>query len=206
MNFLAHLHLATLAESSLLGNLMADFVRGNPEGQYSADVVAGIRMHRRVDALTDTHPLVTQARLLFRSQYRRVAPITLDIIWDHFLSLHWDKLVPGDSLPAFIHSARSQIEPHLYKTPEKFQEMNEFLWSQNWLIRYADLTFIANVLNGMARRHPRLSALSGSFQDIEHHYSDLEALFWQFYPYMMEKAENKDFYNLPQMKLEIAPN
>ncbi|NHB89102.1 ACP phosphodiesterase [Photorhabdus tasmaniensis] len=182
MNFLAHLHLATLAESSLLGNLMADFVRGNPEGQYSADVVAGIRMHRRV------------------------APITLDIIWDHFLSLHWDKLVPGDSLPAFIHSAHSQIEPHLYKTPEKFQEMNEFLWSQNWLIRYADLTFIANVLNGMARRHPRLSALSGSFQDIEHHYSDLEALFWQFYPYMMEKAENKDFYNLPQMKLETAPN
>ncbi|EYU17222.1 ACP phosphodiesterase, partial [Photorhabdus aegyptia] len=47
MNFLAHLHLATLADSSLLGNLMADFVRGNPEGQYSADVVAGIRMHRR---------------------------------------------------------------------------------------------------------------------------------------------------------------
>ncbi|MEQ2016588.1 ACP phosphodiesterase, partial [Photorhabdus bodei] len=27
MNFLAHLHLATLADSSLLGNLMADFVR-----------------------------------------------------------------------------------------------------------------------------------------------------------------------------------
>ncbi|ETS33074.1 ACP phosphodiesterase [Photorhabdus temperata] len=206
MNFLAHLHLATLAESSLLGNLMADFVRGNPEGQYSADVVAGIRMHRRVDVLTDTHPLVIQARYLFSSQYRRVAPITLDIIWDHFLSRYWDKLVPDDSLPAFIHRVHSQIEPHLYKTPEKFQEMNEFLWSQNWLIRYADLTFIANVLNGMARRHPRLSALSGSFQDIEQHYSDLEALFWQFYPSMMEKAQNKDFYNLPQMKLETSPN
>ncbi|NHB97103.1 ACP phosphodiesterase [Photorhabdus stackebrandtii] len=206
MNFLAHLHLATLAESSLLGNLMADFVRGNPEGQYSADVVAGIRMHRRVDVLTDTHPLVTQARHLFSDQYRRVAPITLDIIWDHFLSRYWDKLVPAYSLPAFIHRARNQIEPHLYKTPEKFQEMNAFLWSQNWLIRYADLTFISNVLNGMARRHPRLSALSGSFQDIEQHYSDLEALFWQFYPYMMEKAENKDFYNLSQMKLETLPN
>ena len=30
MNFLAHLHLAHLADSSLPGNLMADFVRGNP--------------------------------------------------------------------------------------------------------------------------------------------------------------------------------
>ncbi|AWK43509.1 ACP phosphodiesterase [Photorhabdus laumondii subsp. laumondii] len=198
MNFLAHLHLATLADSSLLGNLMADFVRGNPEGQYSADVVAGIRMHRRVDVLTDTHPLVIQARHLFSNSYRRVAPITLDIIWDHFLSLNWDKLVPTYSLPAFIHHARSQIEPHLYYTPEKFQELNAFLWRQNWLIRYADLAFIADVLKGMARRHPRLSALSGSFQDIEQHYADFDALFWQFYPYMMEKAENKDFYCLPQ--------
>ncbi len=177
---------------------MADFVRGNPEGQYSADVVAGIRMHRRVDVLTDTHPLVIQARHLFSDPYRRVAPITLDIIWDHFLSLNWDKLVPIYSLPAFILHARNQIEPHLYQTPEKFQELNEFLWPQNWLIRYADLAFIADVLKGMARRHPKLSALSGSFQDIEQHYADFEALFWQFYPYMMEKAENKDFYCLPQ--------
>jgi acyl carrier protein phosphodiesterase len=31
MNFLAHLHLAHLADSSLPGNLLADFVRGNPQ-------------------------------------------------------------------------------------------------------------------------------------------------------------------------------
>ncbi len=41
MNFLAHLHLASLANSSFLGNLMADFVRGTPEEQYSAPVAAG---------------------------------------------------------------------------------------------------------------------------------------------------------------------
>ncbi len=34
MNFLAHLHLADLAESSLSGNLLADFVRGNPEESF----------------------------------------------------------------------------------------------------------------------------------------------------------------------------
>ncbi|WP_458294318.1 ACP phosphodiesterase, partial [Cronobacter sakazakii] len=42
MNFLAHLHLAHLAQSSLPGNLMADFVRGKPDELYPADVVAGI--------------------------------------------------------------------------------------------------------------------------------------------------------------------
>ncbi|HBV5299185.1 TPA: ACP phosphodiesterase, partial [Klebsiella oxytoca] len=37
MNFLAHLHLAHLADSSLSGNLLADFVRGNPADEWPAD-------------------------------------------------------------------------------------------------------------------------------------------------------------------------
>ena len=53
MNFLAHLHLAHLADSSLSGNLLADFVRGNPAEDYSPEVVDGIFMHRRIDVLTD---------------------------------------------------------------------------------------------------------------------------------------------------------
>ncbi|MDE9457803.1 ACP phosphodiesterase [Xenorhabdus bovienii] len=191
MNFLAHLHLAALSESSLLGNLIADFVRGSPKGLFSPDIVEGIRLHRRIDSLTDSHPLVTEACTLFRSEYRRVAPITLDIIWDHFLSLHWDKLEKNYSLPEFVHLARSQIEPHLSFTPEKFQELNKYLWSENLLIRYADMSCIANVLKGMAHRRPKLSALAGSYQDIEMHYIDFEALFWKFYPHMMTLATNK---------------
>ncbi|MCV5245975.1 ACP phosphodiesterase, partial [Escherichia coli] len=53
MNFLAHLHLAHLADSSLPGNLMADFVRGNPQGDYPAEIIDGIYMHRRIDVMTD---------------------------------------------------------------------------------------------------------------------------------------------------------
>ena len=92
MNFLAHLHLAHLAESSLSGNLLADFVRGNPEESFPPDVVAGIHMHRRIDVLTDNLPEVREAREWFRSETRRVAPITLDVMWDHFLSRHWSQL------------------------------------------------------------------------------------------------------------------
>ncbi|WP_237388037.1 acyl carrier protein phosphodiesterase [Xenorhabdus sp. Sc-CR9] len=200
MNFLAHLHLAALSESSLLGNLMADFIRGSPEGLFSSDIVAGIRMHRRVDTLTDKHPLVVEARSLFRCEYRRVAPITLDIIWDHFLSLHWDKCEKSYSLPEFVNFARCEIEPHLDSTPEKFQEMNRYLWSQNLLIRYADMSCIASVLQGMARRRPKLSALAGSYQDIERQYLDFETLFWEFYPQMVALASNKHF-----LKQEVSP-
>ncbi|MFY3771095.1 Acyl carrier protein phosphodiesterase [Providencia manganoxydans] len=193
MNFLAHLHLAHKANSSLLGNLMADFVRGNPEGLYPPDVVTGIFMHRAVDKATDTHPLVKQAKLLFRDDYRRVAPITLDLVWDHFLSLHWNIIEPTMSLSNFVHFARSQIEPDLCHTPERFQELNEFLWPQQWLIRYAEKAYIGKSLNGMARRRPKLHALSGSFNDFLLHYTELEQLFFEFYPQMVNKAEQRVF-------------
>lgn len=94
MNFLAHLHLAHLADSSLSGNLLADFVRGDPAGEWPADVVEGIFMHRRIDVLTDNLPEVAEAKGWFRPETRRVAPITLDVMWDHFLSRHWAQLSP----------------------------------------------------------------------------------------------------------------
>ncbi|QTF10863.1 DUF479 domain-containing protein [Brenneria izadpanahii] len=189
MNFLAHLHLATLADSSLLGNLMADFVRGNPQENYSDDVVAGIRLHRRVDSLTDSLPEVKQARQYFSADYRRVAPITLDVLWDHFLARHWRRLEPQISLPAFVSQAQAQITPHLAQTPDRFQNLNSYLWPERWLERYAELPFIADVLHRMSIRRPRLAALSGSFGDIERSYPQFETLFWQFYPRMMNLAK-----------------
>ncbi|WP_366212808.1 ACP phosphodiesterase [Arsenophonus sp. ENCA] len=156
---------------------MADFVRGDPEGLYSPDVVAGIRMHRQVDKFTDQHPIVINAKQLFRPPYRRVAAITLDLVWDHFLALYWDQIEAKQTLPQFVHYARQQIEPNLYNTPEKFQELNEYLWSQNWLIHYAEPEYINNVLNSMARRRPKLVNLIGSFDDFILHYHDFSAFF-----------------------------
>ncbi|MFO6296492.1 acyl carrier protein phosphodiesterase [Rahnella selenatireducens] len=192
MNFLAHLHLASLADSSLLGNLLADFVRGNPDGQYSPDIVSGIRMHRRVDVMTDSLPEVKIARSYFRDDFRRVSPITLDVVWDHFLSRHWNSLHPQQPLEDFIAACQQEIEPQLPGMPERFQNLNFYIWPQRWLERYAVLPFIGEVLQGMASRRPKLSALSGSFHDIELNYDALEQLFWQFYPVMMQQAKDRE--------------
>lgn len=188
MNFLAHLHLATLADSSLLGNLMADFVRGNPDDQFPGAVAAGIRMHRRIDVITDIHPQVKAAKRLFSSDYRRVAPIALDVVWDHFLARHWQRIEPDMPLRRFTLQAEAVIMPDLPATPPAFQTLNDYLWRERWLERYADLDFLARVLNGMASRRPRLVALSGIFPEIERHYPALEDGFWQLYPHMMRIA------------------
>lgn len=191
MNFLAHLHLASLANSSLYGNILADFVRGNPQGNYSDNVIDGIFMHRRVDVMTDRLPQVLEAKRFFREEFRRVAPITLDVVWDHFLALHWQELEPAISLQAFINRAQIEIVPMLPDSPERFQNLNAYMWQERWLERYAELPFIAKVLQGMANRRPKLGALAGSFIDIENNYALLEQTFWQFYPQMIAQAKAK---------------
>ncbi|MFO6491318.1 ACP phosphodiesterase [Hafnia alvei] len=191
MNFLAHLHLASLANSSLYGNILADFVRGNPQGNYSDKVIDGIFMHRRVDVMTDRLPQVLKAKRFFREEFRRVAPITLDVVWDHFLALHWQELEPAISLQAFVNRAQIEIVPMLPDSPERFQNLNAYMWQERWLERYAELPFIAKVLQGMANRRPKLGALAGSFIDIENNYTLLEQTFWQFYPQMIAQAKAK---------------
>ncbi|AMO81066.1 ACP phosphodiesterase [Obesumbacterium proteus] len=191
MNFLAHLHLASLANSSLYGNILADFVRGNPQGNYSEQVIDGIFMHRRVDVMTDRLPQVLEAKRLFREEFRRVAPITLDVVWDHFLALHWQELEPEISLHSFVNRAQIEIVPMLPNSPERFQNLNAYMWQERWLERYAELPFIAKVLQGMANRRPKLGALAGSFNDIENNYTLLEQTFWQFYPQMIAQAKAK---------------
>lgn len=188
MNFLAHLHLASLADSSLPGNLMADYVRGDPLPHWPADIAAGIALHRRLDALTDSLPEVLSAKRLFRDVTRRVAPITLDVVWDHFLSRHWDRIAPSQPLPQFLAQARAQIEPMLSQSPEGFQRLNSYLWRERWMERYADADYLQQVLRGMAARRPRLAALADSWLDFHANYAALETLFWQFYPRLMTRA------------------
>ncbi|EEO8200583.1 ACP phosphodiesterase [Salmonella enterica] len=191
MNFLAHLHLAHLADSSLSGNLLADFVRGNPATHYPPDVVEGIYMHRRIDVMTDNLPEVREAREWFRHKTRRVAPITLDVMWDHFLSRHWTQISPDFPLQAFVGYAHAQVATILPDSPPRFVNLNDYLWSEKWLERYRDMDFIQNVLNGMANRRPRLDALRDSWYDLDAHYDALEELFWHFYPRMMAQAARK---------------
>lgn len=191
MNFLAHLHLASLAESSLLGNLMADFVRGRPDADYAPDIASGIMLHRRIDKLTDGLDAVKDARSLFSRPNYRVSAIALDVLWDHFLSRHWESIDRRTPLPAFIKQAKASIDPYVPLTPPGFQRLNQYIWRDRWLERYAELPFIADTLDNMAVRRPKLDALSRCMADIEKNYDRLEAGFLSFYPEMMTMAEKR---------------
>ncbi|HET8882320.1 MAG TPA: ACP phosphodiesterase [Solimonas sp.] len=91
MNFLAHLWLAEHSGTSLAGSILGDVVRGADLSAYPDDIAHGIRLHRRVDALTDRHPALHASRAAFAAGHRRYAGIVLDLIADHALSRDWPR-------------------------------------------------------------------------------------------------------------------
>ncbi|WP_392565489.1 ACP phosphodiesterase [Utexia brackfieldae] len=188
MNVLAHLHLASLSGSSLLGNVMADFVRGDPYQQYPKSVAEGIMLHRRIDALIDHLPEVKTAKCLFATVHQRVAPITLDIVWDHFLAKYWHEFVDFICLSAFNQLCQTIISPELDKAPAEFGRFMGYLWRDSWLLNYADLAFVQRVLVGMSKQRPRLAILSETINDVKTNYQQLEHLFRVFYPRLCKKA------------------
>jgi acyl carrier protein phosphodiesterase len=89
MNFLAHLWLADRSATSMAGAVLVDVVRGADLSAYPPAVAEGIRLHRRVDALTDRHPRLQPLREAFPPGARRYAGIVLDLAADHALATHW---------------------------------------------------------------------------------------------------------------------
>ncbi|HZR37245.1 MAG TPA: ACP phosphodiesterase [Nevskia sp.] len=108
MNYLAHLWLTEQAGLPLAGAILGDLVHGRLDGRFPDALERSIRLHRRVDAVTDSHPLVAEQRAGFGPGARRYAGIVLDLVHDHALVLDWDRY-SGEHLGAFARRAAQAV-------------------------------------------------------------------------------------------------
>ena len=153
MNYLAHLHLGGSQPAQLLGSLYGDFVKGPLAGRWPADVETAIRLHRRIDAFTDSHPLVHAAKLRFPAERRRLAGVLLDVFFDHCLARDWDTF-SNEPLSEFTRRVYGVLNttPQL---PERLARIAPRMAAQDWLGSYREFTVLQDVLAGMARRLSR---------------------------------------------------
>lgn len=181
MNFLAHLHIADHCNSHLMGNLLGDFVKGDPSKQYQTDISNGIKLHRFVDRITDHHVLVEECKPHFTGVARRFAPIALDMFWDHCLAKHWRTFSP-QSLDSFVRYAYSEVNKQISDDlPPRFLMLHSRMWSGGWLQSYQDLENIEFALHRMSQRSPRMADLTTTFEVLDNEYEQLEAKFAALY-------------------------
>ena len=188
MNYLAHLHLGGDAPAQLLGSLYGDFVKGPLRGQWSPEVEAAIRLHRRIDVFTDQHPLQEQARARFAAQHRRYAGILLDVFFDHCLAQNWREYA-DEPLPVFTGKVYRVLreEPNL---PQRLALIAPRMAEQDWLGSYHDFAVLEQVIRGIDRRLSKPGLLLGGMAELERLYQPLMADFQAFYPALMDYVDD----------------
>lgn len=185
MNYVAHLFFADPTPDSRVGQLMGDFYAGRIGPELPAAVAEGVRLHRRIDAFTDSHPRVVRARQRMQGPRRRFAGIILDLAFDHFLCRHWDAFHP-QPLDRFLDQVYADLGAYTGFLPEPMAVPLERICQQRWLSVYREVEGTARALERMARRLSRPTALAQGGVEIVRHYPELERDFLIFFPQLVE--------------------
>ena len=184
MNYLAHLRLSRRDKHSIIGNLMGDFRRYLHGMILPADILVGVKNHQRVDKFTDSHAEIRRLKTCFSRKRRRYAGIILDVAFDHFLALHWNRF-SQEPRDIFIRYCYSCLAGGMDLMPARMQQTVTYMIHEDWLGSYEDLSGIGITLDRLARRIRFENYLGGSVEEVAHNYDYIEEGFQRFFPAVM---------------------
>ncbi|SMO59442.1 Acyl carrier protein phosphodiesterase [Saccharicrinis carchari] len=190
MNFLAHIYLSGNPGPLMIGNFIADFVKGKQVERFAPEIQDGIRLHRKIDAFTDSHPVVKQSSVRFKPCYQRYSSVVVDVIYDHFLAKNWQQYSP---VP--LHTYVSQVHTYLLKNyfvlPNRVKGFLPFLIKSRRLENYQHMWGIQKSLSLMAN-HSSLPAESECGMKImSEQYAALEKEFKFFFTELRQMVEKE---------------
>jgi len=184
MNWLAHLFLSEPSPAFRIGNLLPDMVGHSALAGLSPEVLRGVQQHRRIDAFTDSHPIVRRSITRVGPKFRRFGGIFVDIFYDHFLSREWTTF-SATPLAAFTHEIYACFASHRHEIPPEAYIHLERMKSENWLSTYGDLHGVATTLGRIGLRLRRPMALAEGAAILEADYAGFHADFTAFFPELM---------------------
>lgn len=190
MNFLAHLYLSGNDTNIIIGNFIADHIKGNKFKHLPLSIQKGIRLHREIDTFTDTHPVVKKSMHRLNERYGHYDGVIIDIFYDHFLAKNWTKYstIPFDK---YVQSIYTLLQDNLPLLPKKTVEMLPYMIQYNWLYNYQYLKGIKTVLVGMNKRTNGKSKMHLAIEDLKIHYNDFEKDFLLFFEDIRLFTSNK---------------
>ena len=176
MNFLAHCALAADASETwnvdahyrrglLAGAIIADFCKGRVNTQWPRPLQGGIRLHRRIDAVSNQHAAIRNSCQLYPKELRRYAPIFVDILADYHLSHRWQDYY-AEPIHSFALQCYSAVASYRNYLPEHGHKVAAYMQDSDLLSRYHDWTTIESAIRSSLRRLRRIDltdvALSSS--------------------------------------------
>ncbi|WP_026464605.1 ACP phosphodiesterase [Adhaeribacter aquaticus] len=190
MNYLAHCFLSGNDEELLVGNFIADSVRGSQLQLFPERIAAGIILHRQIDAFTDSHPIVQKSKERLRPSYRKYAGVIADIYYDHFLAANFPEY---SSVPLLTYAQQvyTTIQKYQFILPERVQYFLPYMVQQNWLFNYANFEGIRKSLTGLSRRTSFVSNMETAADELENNYPFYKEDFNKFFPDLQQFVQPK---------------
>ena len=184
MNFLAHIYLSGDNDLVKIGNFMADGIRGKDYLKFPEEVKTGILMHRQIDTFTDAHPIYRRSKHRLHSKYGHYSGVIMDILYDHFLAKNWSiysKMPLSDYAKKFYKS----LSENKTVLTERTINMMPYMIQNNWLLSYATISGITQILFQMDYRTKHRANMHEAVVELEMFYGDFENEFTIFFDDLM---------------------
>lgn len=190
MNFLAHIYLSGNDNELMIGNFIADFIKGQKKEDFPPQIKKGIELHRAIDDFTDHHPVTSESKRRLYPNHHKYSGVVVDLYYDHFLAKNFSTYSTV-SLEVFTFLTYEKIL--LYKTvlPPRVLEFLPFMIERNWLFNYATIEGIGRTLTGLGKRVSFENRMNEATIDLERHYSSFEEEFSVFFPQLINFAASR---------------
>ncbi|MDP5105543.1 MAG: ACP phosphodiesterase [Polaribacter sp.] len=190
MNFLAHLYLSQNDTNIMIGNFIADHIRGNNYEGFSKEIQQGIFLHREIDTFTDAHTIVRNSKRRLHKRYRHYDGVIIDIFFDHFLAKNWAdySAIPLDVYTTSINHLFEEISSEL---PLKSQQFIKYMIEYNILFNYQFEEGIEKVLTGMNNRTKGKSQMNLAIEDLKILHKEFENDFTIFFKDLIHFTNQK---------------
>ncbi|MCB9170839.1 MAG: DUF479 domain-containing protein [Flavobacteriales bacterium] len=170
MNFLGHLFLSGDRPLVIVGNFMADAVKGRDLERFAPGVRQGIRLHRTIDRLTDAHPAALAGRRRLRAHTGKYAGVVLDLFYDHLLARDWNALhdEPLDVFTARMYAVLGEHRDLMEGRPAR---MLPYMIAEDWLSAYGTWEGLSGALAGLSQRATKGAVMRGAEVVLRTHYA-----------------------------------
>lgn len=176
MNYLAHAFLSNKDTNLLIGNFIADHLRGNDFYNYPPKIIEGIHLHRKIDSFTDSHINFKASKRIFYNGFERYSGILIDIYFDYFLAANFSKY-SKISLKDFctnVYTTYSENHHHLPKSSSNFLE---YVIKNDIYNAYSSIEGIEKVLFHLSHRIRHGVMLNESIALFKENEKELESNF-----------------------------
>lgn len=190
MNYLAHLYVSGGDTEVMIGNFIADHIRGNQFKHYSQSIQRGIHLHIEIDTYTDAHPITRRSKRRLDKKYGLYAGVIIDLFYDHFLAKNWDdySAIPPNVYEASVYAL---LGGNLENLPEKTQHLLPLMVEYNWLYNDQFIKGMQRVFNGMNRRTNNKSQMHLATYDLQEYYLTFETDFKEFFQQLIAFTDQK---------------